>query len=136
MGRALRPEHITFFTARMNDHSRVRSCLPIPNQHEYLFRITRELRGYESDVIVHLTDAYRYGLAEFYARPSELQDGSYVVIGMPHADAGAEVIESAREYRIGVGHIGKFMGALNYTNVWEYVPPDERRLREARLRFR
>ena len=78
-------------------------------------------------MIVHLTDAYRYGLAEFFARPVQVRPGSYVVIGLPHGDAALEVIEKAKEHRIGVGHIGKFMGALNFENTWEYMTPEERR---------
>ena len=133
MGKVLRPEHLGFFAARMNQHSRVINWVPIQNEHEYLFRITRKLRGMESDVTVHLTDAFLYSLGEFLARPNELGTGSYVVIGMPHASAASDVIEVARRERIGIGHIGKFMGALNYKNIWEYVSPEERRQREQRL---
>ena len=131
MGKALRQEHIDFFTARMNVHDRVTNWEPIVSQDEYLFKITRTISGSKSDVIVHLTDAYRYGLADFYARPGQLRAGSYVVIGMPHADAAAKVIETAKLAHIGIGHIGKFMGALNHKNIWEYISPDERQQNEA-----
>ena len=121
MGKVLRPEHLNFFTSRMDEHSRVSSWMLIDNQHEFLFRIRRTLSGSDSDVIVHLTDAYRYGLAEFFARPKELQPGSYVVIGMPHADAAPEASEEAREHRIGIGHIGEFMGRFEpYENLAVY----------------
>ena len=130
MGKALRPEHIGFFTARMDEHDQVRSWGLIANKYEYLFRIIRTTPGSESDVIVHLTDAYCYGLAEFYARPKQLRTGSYVVIGMPHASADPEVIEAARSHSIGIGHIRKFMGALTYRRIWEYTTADERRWRE------
>ena len=131
MGKALRPEHIAFFTVRMNEHNLVSNWEPIANEHEYVFKIRRILSGSQGDVIVHLTDAYRYGLAEFYARPGQLRAGSYVVIGMPHADSAADVIEAAKLERIGIGHIGKFMGALNHKNIWEYISPDERRQKKA-----
>ncbi len=130
MGRALRQEHIDFFTARMNEHDQVSNWEPIVSQDEYLFKVTRTLLRSQSGVIVHLTDAYRYGLAEFYARPDQLRAGSYVVIGKPHADAAAEVIDPAKLAHIGIGHIGKFMGALNYEKIWEYISPDERRQEE------
>ena len=133
MGKVLRPEHIGFFAARMNEHNLIINWVPIQNEHDYLFRIRRKLRGVESDVTVHLTDAYLYSLGEFLARPDELGAGSYVVIGMPHASAAPDVIESARHERIGIGHIGEFMGALNYKNIWEYVSPEERRRRQQRL---
>ena len=132
MGKALRPEHIGFFTARMDDHTEVTDWELIPNQHEYLFNIRRNPLRALSDVTVHLTDTYRYGLAEFYARPKEITAGSYVVIGMPHAAADPEVIDTAREHRIGIGHIGKFMGALNYKNIWEYMTKEEEQQRMAR----
>lgn len=131
MGKVLRPEHIAFFTTKMDEHNLVNSWEPIENEDEYLFRIRRTLSGSRSDVIVHLTDAYRYGLAEFFARPKQLRAGSFVVIGMPHADAAADVIETAKLTHIGIGHIGKFMGALNHKNIWEYISPDERRQKEA-----
>ena len=130
MGKVLRPEHLNFFTSRMNEHSRVTTWELIDDENEYLFRITRTVSGTTSDVIVHLTDAYRYGLAEFYTRPKQLRAGSYVVIGMPHADTTPDVVDEMKRKRIGIGHIGKFMGALNYRNIWEYMTPDERRQEE------
>ena len=134
MGKTLRPEQIVFFDARMKEHNLVSNWMPIMDQHEHLFRVRRKLSGSESDVIVHLTDAYRYGLAEFFARPKQLQAGSYVVIGIPHANADPEVVEEAKKHRIGIGRIGKFMGALNYENIWEYMSPEERGQNEKELR--
>ena len=112
MGKALRQEHITYFTARMDEHDRVVNWEPIANEYDFLFRIRRTLDGSRSDVIAHLTDAYRYG----------------------HADPG--VVEIAKKHRIGIGHIGKLMGALNYKNIWEYMTPDERRRKEEEQRRR
>ena len=159
MGKALRQEHITYFTARMDEHDRVVNWEPIANEYDFLFRIRRTLDGSRSDVIAHLTDAYRYGLAEFFARPNPLGAGSFVVMGMPvhwmvhgatcglgagsfvvmgmpHADSDPEVVEIAKKHRIGIGHIGKLMGALNYKNIWEYMTPDERRRKEEEQRRR
>ena len=129
MGKSLLPVHIRFFTERMDEHDLVIRWEPIDDEQEYLFRIRRRLSGVEDDIIVHLTDAYRYGLAEFYARPNQLQAGSYVVIGMLQASAAYEVVEKVNEAQIGVGHTKDFMGALNLKNVWEYVSPEERRRR-------
>ena len=129
MGKALHLTNLNFFMDRMDDHDKVVNCIAIDNTDEYLFKVRRKLLGNESDVIVHLADAYRYSLAEFFARPGQLKTGSYVVLGMPHADVSSEVIEEARKYGIGVGHIGKFMGALNHKNLWEYKSPEERQRR-------
>lgn len=130
MGKALRQENISFFITKMDDHNLVEYAELIKNQDEYLFKVIRTLKGIRSDVIVHLTDAYRYGLAEWFARPAQLRAGSFVVLGMPHADFNADVIEEAKNNRVGIGHIGKFMGALNYKNIWEYMTPEERKRKE------
>ena len=127
MGKALRPEQRDYFTVRLDEHSLISQWELIRHEHEYLFRVVRTLSGNTNNVVVHLTDAYRYGLAEFFARPRQLRTGSFVVIGMPHASAAPEVIDEMKQHRIGIGHIGKFMGALNYRNVWEYMTPTERR---------
>ena len=134
MGKALRPEHTYFFTKAMERHDLVSICAPIPDEHEFLFKIIRTLAESESEVIVHLTDAYCYSLAEFYARPDRIQAGSFVVIGIPHANAEQEVIEIAKQHRIGIGKIGKFMGALNFENIWEYMTPEERKEKEEEQR--
>jgi hypothetical protein len=55
---------------------------------------------------------------------------------MPHADFDTDVVEVAKKARIGIGHIGKFMGALNYTNIWEYMTPDERKQKENQQHIR
>ena len=129
MGKSLLPVHLRFFTERMDEHDLVIRWELIDDEQEYLFRIRRSLSGTQDEIIVHLTDAYRYGLAEFYARPNQLRAGSYVVIAILHASAAYEVTEKANEARIGIGYTKDFMGALNYRNVWEYVSPEERRRR-------
>lgn len=126
MGKALRAEHLSFFKARMMEHDKVTQLEPIPDEDEYLFKVTRRLGRKENHLTVHLADTYRYGLADMYSRPDKVGRGSYVVLGMPHASADGQAIEEARQYKIGLGHIGKFMGALNYTKVWEYMTPRER----------
>ena len=130
MGRVLRPEHISYFTDRMDDHDKVDNWEIIDDQDDYLFRIKRTVSSSKSDVVVHLTDAYRYGLAEFFARPDQLLAGSFVVLGLPHGDFDDAVVEEAKKKRIGIGHIGKFMGAINYRNIWEYMTPEERNRKE------
>jgi hypothetical protein len=77
MGKVLRREHIGFFYTKMDEHNLVKDVEVIDNQDEYLFKVRRTLKGMSSDVIVHLTDAYRYGLAEFMARPDRLGRGSF-----------------------------------------------------------
>ncbi len=110
----------------MNEHSCVASWEPLDNDEEYLYLIKRT-RGLP-DVRVHLSDAYEYSRGEYLARPAEvMKRNSFVVLGDPNAYApsGALVAE-ARKDGIGIGHIRKFMGALNSRDVWEYEAPEER----------
>lgn len=124
MGRELRSEHLAFFHARMTEHDVVEAVDVLPNNDEYVFRITRT-RG-RSAVNVHLTDAYSYGKVEYASRPNEIQRGSFVVLGLPHGSYEDKVMEGARRDGIGIGHIGKLMGALNSDRAWEYETPDEK----------
>ena len=130
MGKALHRQHINFFMTKMDEHNLVTNWHPIENQDEYLFNVSRTLRRVQSNVVVHLSDAYRYGLAEFYTRPKDLGTGSFVVIAMPHASVDDAAVEKAKEHGIGIGHIGKFMGALNFKNIWEYMTPEEKKRKE------
>jgi hypothetical protein len=115
----------------MNEHSCVARWEPLDNEYEYLYRIIRT-RG-QPDVRVHLTDAYEYSRAEYLSRPGEVtQRNSFIILGLPHAhEATPELIAEARSEGIGIGKIGKFMGALNSRNVSTYETLEERREREA-----
>lgn len=110
----------------MSEHNCVASREPLDNDEEYLYLITRT-RGLP-DVRVHLSDAYEYSRAEYLARPAEVtKRNSFVVLGDPHAiSPRGELVAEARKDGIGIGDIGKFMGALNSRNVWEYEAPEER----------
>ena len=74
MGKALRPEHIRFFTKRMDEHDLVSNCVLVANDHEFLFKIRRTLAGSES------ADRRLPILAEFYVRPKGAESDC------PHAD--------------------------------------------------
>lgn len=129
MGKNLRPEHLNFFYNRMAEHDRVSSFDPLPSEGDYLYVIHRT-KGWP-DVTVHLSDAYDYSFAEYIGRPDQLKRNSFAVIALPHAhSAAAAVVDNARDDGIGVGNIGKFMGALNYEKVWTYLTPDERKERD------
>jgi hypothetical protein len=119
----------------MNEHSRVARWEPLDNEDEYLYRIIRT--GGLSEVRVHLTDAYEYSRAEYLARPAAvMQRNSFIVLALPHAhQAGSGLIAEARSDGVGIGHIGKFMGALNSRDVAAYETPEERRERETGRRW-
>ncbi len=78
------------------------------------------------EVVLFYSTAYSFGEAEYELRPSEVVRGSFILI-LPHADFAGDIVERARGDGVGIGHLAKFMGALNYQNVWEYFAPNERR---------
>jgi hypothetical protein len=101
---------------------------PLDNYDEYLYRI---IRTQGPEVRVHLSDAYDYSRAEYLARPAEVLRDSFIVLGLPHAhDATPTLIAEARSDGVGIGKIGKFMGALNSRDVSAYETLEERRARE------
>lgn len=118
----------------MNEHDLVVSYPPLDNDDEYVYLITRA-RGLPA-VRVHLSDAYEYTRAEFLARPTEVTErNSFVVLGLPHAyPPGEALIEEAQREGVGIGKIGKLMGALNKPDVSAYESPEERQEREDRGR--
>jgi hypothetical protein len=120
----------------MSEHSCVASWEPVDNAEEYVYLIKRT-RGLP-DVPVHLSDAYEYSRAEYLARPAEVtKRNSFVVLGDPHANSPREtLVAEARKDGVGIGDIGKFMGALNSRNVWEYQRPEEGGIRRPTLRRR
>lgn len=119
----------------MNEHSCVASWEPLDNEDEYLYRIIRTRRL--PDVRVHLTDAYEYSRAEYLARPKEVtRRNSFILLGLPHANEPmSALLAEARTNGIGIGKIGKFMGALNSRDVSTYETPEERRERETGRRW-
>jgi hypothetical protein len=91
---------------------------------EYLYSIGR--RDRLPSVVVLLSDAYRYGSADYVGRPKQIGPGDFIIIARPEADFDAALVERARDDGIGIGKIAKFMGALNWRNVSEYVSPEEK----------
>jgi hypothetical protein len=104
----------------MSDHSKVLSCTMLDVDDEYLFLIKRS--GGLSDVIVHYSDTYEYSRATFQTRPPKVGRNSFVLV-VPHAPESDLTVYEARKLGIGIGKIGKLMGALNSEKVWEYDGP-------------
>jgi hypothetical protein len=62
---------------------------------------------------------------DYFSKPSILKRGDFILIARPEAGLNEEIIPIAKNDGIGIGQIGKLMGALNYKNVCEYTPPEE-----------
>jgi len=107
---------VSFFEARMTKHSRVERFTRMLIADEYVYAIERT-DGFGS-VNVFLSDAYRFGRADYVGRPNQITRGDFILIARPEADFDVSLVERARKNGIGIGKIGKLMGALNYKSVW------------------
>jgi hypothetical protein len=111
---------ITFFESKMSTHTKVRRFTrnaTVPNEH--IYEIERK-DGLPS-VTVLLSDAYRFGHADYLGRPPCIRRGDYILIARPEADFDASIIKPATKDGIGLGKIGTFMGALNSTDPSIYI---------------
>jgi hypothetical protein len=114
----LYPTVVQFFMTRMNEHSCVGTVTRLSIPDEYIYKIERE--NYLPDIHVFLTDAYRFGLADYLGRPSCISRGDYILIARPEASFDTGLIERAAKDGIGIGKIGRLMGALNLRYVSKY----------------
>ena len=120
MGKDLHYLVIKFFRDRMDAHSKVKSYSKIPHDNEILYKVERT--GSLPPLIVHLSDSYRYTLHDYYAKPDLLGPGDFILIARPEAAFDPAIVNIAALDRIGIGKIGKLLGALHRKDVWRYVP--------------
>src|ERR1700720_668651 len=106
--------HIDFFTQRMSEHSRVEHFTRLQIADEYIFRIER--KDGLPDVNVLLSDAYRFGIADYLGCPSTIRRGDFILIARPEGGFDGAVAKRAKEDGIGIGKLATFMGALNFRN--------------------
>jgi hypothetical protein len=126
MGKNLRSEIITFFLQKMERHDRVTTVSLLVDDENYVYEIGRSC-GY-SDVRVWLTDDYCFTLDSYYSKPTIIRAGDFILMARPEGSATPEAIEHARLQRITVGKIGHLMGAMNYPDLDQYIPPEQREL--------
>lgn len=119
MGKNLHPLNLGFFCDKMENHTAVSNYKVIYSDEHHLFDV--ELTTGRS-IHVLLTDAYHFSNADVLSMP---QDVDYVVV-VPHANYSGDAERILNAKRIGIGHIGKFMGAINYSKPWEYRTREER----------
>ena len=106
VGTQLHRLNLAFFSSRMDEHTEVSNWRRIAPYNDYMFLIER---CDHKDLAVLLTDAYYFSEAEALLMPDRVD---YVVMGAPHASYDDEIRRIFAAKKIGLGHIGKFMGAL------------------------
>ena len=114
---------LSFFHARMKEHTAVTSCVTIPSDDHYLFRVSRLEHG---SLTVLYTDAYAFSEADALVMPNGVD---YVIV-VPHASYDTAIRRKLEQQQVGIGDVRKFMGALNRRRPWEYLTQEERKLDE------
>src|ERR1700687_3915501 len=94
---------VDFFTRKMSEYSRVKNYTRLPIAYEYIYKIER--KDGLPDVNVLLSDAYRFGMADYLGCPSYIGRGDFILIARPEAGFDRAVAEKAKEDGIGIGQI-------------------------------
>lgn len=117
-----------YFEARMDEHSKVRTCRLLPHDDEIIYEITRH--HFNDTIRVWLSDQYSFGEADFRNRPQQIRAGDYILIAKPEAASHGGYSDE----KIRVGKLADFMGALTKREMWKYEPPsaEERKQRAKR----
>ena len=116
MGKDLHYLVIKFFHERMDGHDKVLDYTELPDNADILYKIVRVEKL--PSLTVHLSDAYRYTLHDYYSKPASLKAGDFILIARPEASFDQDITDIAGRERIGIGKIGMLLGALNRKDVW------------------
>jgi hypothetical protein len=118
MGKDLHYTIRPFIEKVLNNHFSVERIEEIELDEFYAYKVYRR-RGM-SEVIVVLSDDYYFGAASLQNKPNILKDGGFFLIARPEANDFEVNIPSEK---LGVGKIGKLLGALNQEDFYNYEPP-------------
>jgi len=118
MGKNLHYSIRPFIEKALNSHFAVERIEEILLDDFYAYRVFRR-RGM-SNVIVVLSDDYYFSSASIHNKDNVLKDGGFILIARPEANGNEE---SEPQEKLGIGKIGKLLGALNHEEFWNYEPP-------------
>ncbi|CAM1333017.1 hypothetical protein [Tenacibaculum aestuariivivum] len=122
MGKDLHYTIRPFIERVLTNHSAVKEIEKINSDDFYAYKIKRNFGM--SDIVVVLSDEYYFGLASVSDKPNILKDGGFYLIARPEANGFEGNIP---EEKIGVGKIGKLLGALNKDEYWNYKKPKKKK---------
>jgi hypothetical protein len=118
MGKSLHYSIRPFIERVLMNHMAVKEIEKIELNDFYAYRIKRNFNL--SDLIVVLSDDYYFGSSSLQNKPEILKNGGFFLIARPEANG---IEESDIGQKLGIGKIGKLLGALNKEEYWEYEPP-------------
>ena len=127
MGKDLHYSIRPFIERGLASHQAVKDYESIDTDEFYAYRVKRNFGM--SDVIVVLSDDYYLSHMALLTKPKLLENGGFYLIARPEAGGHESNIENEK---LGVGKIGKLLGALNIEEFWTYTPPTEEEKRKRR----
>jgi hypothetical protein len=122
MGKDLHYSIRPFIENALNSHSAVRTLSPINLDDFYAYRIERTLG--RSDVILILSDDYYFGNTSLENMPAILKNGGFILLAKPESDG---IKTSIPQAKLGIGKLGKLLGALNLEEFWKYEIPEKKK---------
>jgi hypothetical protein len=116
MGKNLHYSILPFVKKALAEHTNVSKIEMINDSDFYIIKV---YRNFGSDLHVVLSDDYYFGDYAQIEAHSILKDGGFILIARPEAtnSEGNDV-----KSRIGVGKIGRLLGALNKPDYWTHEP--------------
>lgn len=121
MGKDLHPSILSFFKERLDRHQAVESYDDISNGDSYIYNVKRT--SGRSNIIILLSDCYHYSEFDYLSKPSELDEGGFILIAKPEASFSDETQINELEDKVIIGKIGILLGALNKDEYWKYTKP-------------
>ena len=117
MGRNLYYTIPRYLENALDGHTKVRSWQRIDhptNDDDFIYLIKRNDRL--SDITLHASDEYSYSLTDYFQKPAQLGEGSFILIARPEAGYDDAIVEIAQSDHISIGKFSALMGCLLYTS--------------------
>jgi len=118
MGKNLHPSIIPFVERTLSNHNKVESLTLVKDKEFYVYHIVR--RNNLKDLYVVLSDDYYFGDYSKITMHPILKHGGFILLARPEV---ADHNENDSMAKLGIGKIGKLLGALNKNDYWNYNPP-------------
>lgn len=109
-----------FLEKVLRTHDRIRE---FRREDDYSYQLT--LKD-DREMCIVAVNIYRMGLADLLELVERYPQVDCVINVSVWNDYTGEAKEYALSRKLGLFKLKEFMGALNWTHPWKYVPPDER----------
>ena len=127
MGKDLHSSILPYWERALNNHLNVASWEIISDPSDYIYRITR-VRG--EDILILVSDSYRYSLTDFFTRNEGIGAGAMIYMAKPESNYCLEVADAGKEECLTIGMFGEILGALNIDTHWNWESKDRKERRK------